>query len=536
MEQQINYLSVVQIAPSKMNPRKFFDHDSLEELAKSILEVGILSPMIVRPDADGYEIVCGERRYKAGLIAGLKDFPVIIRELDDDAAMDLMITENLQRQDVSPMEEAEAFKNLIELRNKTIQDLMLRFAKSEKYIRYRIKLNDLIPELKDQLSKDMISLGHAHELCKLDALIQKEILQEFFSEKRRNESWYSLPTVSSIKNTILRNYTLELENAPFSTKDATLDKKAGPCTTCHYNSSTNTLMFPDLPAKGVCLKKTCYKHKSDIDFDRKIKKVIEEEPGTILGYSYAYGDEEKWIKGKIKEGLPIIETTWSTGFEQLDKKEYRSDDPTHVKVLIVTGNEKGRFEYRKRRNNSAGTAEEITVDSQIRELQEKDNRNKELSFEKLYLKAKEILNTNKYSDFNTDLTQAEYAALYVIMLGDANESLRKELFSSESSYIENHKKLPAANRITPEQVVRLTRSFIQSKLANGSPNYNVSESNISIEICNQFFPEEINPIQIELDGKYLNRKKKIEERIAELKGSIPEKKETKKGKKTSQPA
>ena len=533
MEQKITYVPATTVHPSKLNPRKSIDNDSLQELSNSIKEVGILSPIIVRNNESGWEIVCGERRFKAAVMAQIDTIPVIIRDLDDDQAMDLMITENLQRQDVSPIEEAKAFQNLIELRGYTVQGLIERFAKSEKYIRHRLKLNDLIPELQEQLNKDMISIGHAYEICKLEAKYQKEIFKEYFSESERNRNWYSLPSVSQIKGHIKTNYTHDLSEAAFSLKDATLDKKAGPCIVCQYNSATNTLLFPDMPAKGVCLNPPCYKQKSDIDFERKVNKILEEEPGTILGYTYAYGDDEKWIKAKKKEGLPICEVGYSGGLRHIDKKEYKADNPSHVKVFRVDNSSKGKIEYFKRLKTPDGKAETLSAKQQIDELRAKDARNKELTFEKLYLKAKDILHEHNYTELNTYLTPNEYIALYVIMMENASEILRKELLGKESYYIENIKKLPAAQSITPDQAVRLTRSFIQSKLANGSPNYNISESKITLEICKQFFPEEINPIELELDGKYLNRKKKIDERIAEIEAQTPAKKETKKSKKTA---
>jgi ParB family chromosome partitioning protein len=535
MEQKITYLSRNILALSNKNPRKIFDEEGLKELSNSIKEVGMLSPIIVRPDGDGYEIICGARRFKAACMTEYMEVPCIIRELDDDQAMDLMITENLQRQDVSPIEEARAFKSLIELRGYTVQGLIDRFAKSEKYIRYRIKLNDLIPEFVDQLSKEMITLGHANELCKLDPSIQKEIFNERFSEKKQ---YYGETNVSSLKSLIKSHYTLDLSDAPFSTKDATLDKKAGPCITCSFNSATNTLLFPDMPTKGVCLNKPCFKNKSEIDFERKLKKVMEEEPSTIIGCRYAYGDDEKWIKEqkKKKDGVPVFEIDYESGFVSLDKAVYDPNDPTHVKVFRVDNSSKGKFEYYKRTKGDDSSVESVTLQSQIDELRIKDARNKELSFEKVYLKAKELLKANGYSDLNTDLTPAEYIALYVIMMDAANDDLRKELNVTGGYYIESKTKLPAAQKITPEQVVRLTRSFIQSKLANTSPNYNISESKVTINLCKAFFPEEISAFELEQEGKYLNRKKKIDERIAELQAQAPVKKESKKGKKTSQEA
>ncbi|KAF0190419.1 MAG: chromosome partitioning protein ParB family, partial [Bacteroidetes bacterium] len=116
--QTIEYIETMNIRSSDLNPRKSFDENAIAELSKSIIEVGILQPIIVRlshfkKGTENYELVCGERRWRAAKEAGLKTVPAIIRELKDQEALDLMITENLQRKDVSPLEEAEAFMNLI---------------------------------------------------------------------------------------------------------------------------------------------------------------------------------------------------------------------------------------------------------------------------------------------------------------------------------------------------------------------------------------------------------------------------------------
>ena len=129
MENKIVYLDIKSIDANPNNPRKAFAEDALKELSESIKELGVLQPITVRPLDGGYQVVCGERRWRAANLAGLTEIPAIVRELNDEEAMDIAITENLQRNDVSPFEEADAFQFLIDNKNYTIADLCKRFGK-----------------------------------------------------------------------------------------------------------------------------------------------------------------------------------------------------------------------------------------------------------------------------------------------------------------------------------------------------------------------------------------------------------------------
>ena len=156
---EVQQIPIGRVKPSPMNPRKTFDEGGLQELADNIMQQGLLQPITVRPlkstgtdpfaDCE-YEIVCGERRYRALLIIaqGKDDYkvPCIVRNLTDDEAFDAMITENLQRLDVDPIEEAFAFSQLVK-RGDTTEEIALRFGKSQRFVTDRIKLNNLIPEL-----------------------------------------------------------------------------------------------------------------------------------------------------------------------------------------------------------------------------------------------------------------------------------------------------------------------------------------------------------------------------------------------------
>ena len=146
-ERNITMVALADIQPSGFNPRKHFDETSLYELADSIKQQGVLQPITVRPvdGTDRYGIVFGERRYRASVIAGRDEIPAIVTELSDEEAEEMAITENLQRKDVTPVEEAAAYQRLIESGRHTVQTLAQLFGKNENYIRTRLKFTALIP-------------------------------------------------------------------------------------------------------------------------------------------------------------------------------------------------------------------------------------------------------------------------------------------------------------------------------------------------------------------------------------------------------
>jgi len=167
-------VALSKITVSSFNPRKAFEENELKELSDSIRQVGVLQPVLVRPKGKKFEIVCGERRFRACVLAELKTIPAIIRSLTDDEALEIAITENLQRKDISPIEEAIAYKRLADTGRYDVANLSVRFGKSEAYIRNRIKLNDLINEILQLVSEDIITVSVALELCKYSMEIQMD--------------------------------------------------------------------------------------------------------------------------------------------------------------------------------------------------------------------------------------------------------------------------------------------------------------------------------------------------------------------------
>lgn len=168
-------IPVGDINPNREQPRKNFDEESLAELAQSIREHGIIQPLIVTKKAkDNYEIVAGERRWRAARLAGLDKVPVIVRELAEDRIFTLALIENLQREDLDPIETAMALQDLIEKKNLTQHDLAEMIGKSRSAIANTLRLLNLPPEVRQEIVRGEISEGHGRALLALET--KEEIL------------------------------------------------------------------------------------------------------------------------------------------------------------------------------------------------------------------------------------------------------------------------------------------------------------------------------------------------------------------------
>lgn len=178
-EDSIQEITIAQCRSNPYQPRKTFDPDAIDELKQSILEYGIIQPLIVRKSIKGYEIVVGERRFRAAKEAGLKTVPAIVKELSDEKMMELALLENLQREDLSPIEEAYAYSNLINELNITQEELSKRLGKSRSHIANMVRLLSLPEKIISMIDDGELSMGHGRALLglkdkeKMDAVVRK---------------------------------------------------------------------------------------------------------------------------------------------------------------------------------------------------------------------------------------------------------------------------------------------------------------------------------------------------------------------------
>ena len=164
-----NSLPLSEIVPNKEQPRKTFDEGALEELADSIKQHGVLQPLLVRPlPSGGYQLVAGERRWRASRIAGLKEVPVVVKELSDVETMEIAIIENLQREDLNPIEEAEGLQALIDRCGFTQEEVATSVGKSRPAIANALRLLKLPSEVREMTKNGEISAGHARALLAFD--------------------------------------------------------------------------------------------------------------------------------------------------------------------------------------------------------------------------------------------------------------------------------------------------------------------------------------------------------------------------------
>lgn len=164
-----NSLPLSEIVPNKEQPRKTFDEGALEELADSIKQHGVLQPLLVRPlPSGGYQLVAGERRWRASRIAGLKEVPVVVKELSDVETMEIAIIENLQREDLNPIEEAEGLQALIDRCSFTQEEVATSVGKSRPAIANALRLLKLPSEVREMTKNGEISAGHARALLAFD--------------------------------------------------------------------------------------------------------------------------------------------------------------------------------------------------------------------------------------------------------------------------------------------------------------------------------------------------------------------------------
>lgn len=199
-----NTLPLSEIVPNKDQPRKTFDEAALDELADSIRQHGVLQPLLVRPlTTGGYQLVAGERRWRASKLAGLKEVPVVVKELSDTETMEIAIIENLQREDLNPIEEAEGLQALIDKCGFTQEQVAVSVGKSRPAIANSLRLLKLPPEVRDMAKNGEISAGHARALLAFDneALIY-EAAQNIVKNKMTVRDIERLAKISEKNSTV----------------------------------------------------------------------------------------------------------------------------------------------------------------------------------------------------------------------------------------------------------------------------------------------------------------------------------------------
>ncbi len=192
-EEAVQEIKIKDLRPNPYQPRKTFQQDAIDELKASIIEHGILQPLIVRKSIKGYEIVVGERRYRAAKEAKLTSVPAVVREFTEQQMMELAVLENLQREDLNPIEEGQAYQTLMDKLNLTQEEVAKRLGKSRPHVANHIRLLSLPPKIQELISDGKISMGHGRALLGLRKkanlpMVVEKVIKESMNV-RQLEKW-----------------------------------------------------------------------------------------------------------------------------------------------------------------------------------------------------------------------------------------------------------------------------------------------------------------------------------------------------------
>jgi len=336
-EPQFAMLELAMVVASRTNPRKHFDQAKLNELAEGIKASGVHQPVLVRPlPADrlqetfadrrkgsplpSHEIVAGERRYRASKLAGASTIPAMIRRLTDDQVREIQLIENLQREDLTALEEAEGFHDLMEHSHLSAEEVGAKVKKSKAYVYARIKLRDLTQEPRDALESGKIDPSIALPIARIpDAKLQKKALAEALKRDYKDEPVHS---VRSFETWLRENVMLDLAKATFNIKDETLHATAGSCKTCPKRTGANPDLFADVKGADICTDPRCFEAKAEVHRGRLVAKA------EAKGYTVIEGKAAKEIVGQY--GYQPLK-----GYSRLDQKRTDIDEsgPSLRKLL-----------------------------------------------------------------------------------------------------------------------------------------------------------------------------------------------------------
>lgn len=268
-EPTFNPIPLSRITPSKTNPRKSFDEKKLAELAESIGKHGIVQPLLLRVSGSNYEIVAGERRFRAAQRLKLETVPAIVRDLSDRDVLEIQVIENLQREDLDPLEEADGYAKLLRSYRYTADEIAEKIGKSRSYVYARLKLTALCPEARKALESEAISDSIALLVARIpDAKLQREAVKAI-ADGRRTLSF------REAQDYIQREFMLRLADAPWDKKDETLVDGAGPCTTCPMRTGNQPELFGDVKSADVCTSPPCFRKKMDAHAKRQLAAAKE---------------------------------------------------------------------------------------------------------------------------------------------------------------------------------------------------------------------------------------------------------------------
>lgn len=370
--QELKVLAIEKVVPSKTNPRKYFDPEEHEKMVASVKSKGILNPLNVRPMNGHFELVAGERRWRAAKAAGLKEVPVLVRELTDDQVLEVQLLENVQRQDLQPLELCAGFRALLD-RGMDVKTIAWRIGRSSTYVHQTMRLVDLAKKGMKLLEEGQLKLGSALRIAPLPPAEQAEVIDWFVDELDYGDG---PPTEKDVADHIAEQLR-DLGKAPWDLKDEHLLPGVPSCTACPKRTGNSPDLFTDIRSKERCIDGACFKKKME-RWSNLERARLEEEGVRLVKIS-----EKRTSLAKEEHGAGTLGHDRYKVIE--DKKEcdhtaqgYRCDGEAPGTVIKVCTNQKCKVHHPE---VAKAAASEVKYREQREERKEKDELERQIKLE-----------------------------------------------------------------------------------------------------------------------------------------------------------
>lgn len=558
IESKMMEIEITKISPSPRNPRKTFSEEDLAELAQNIRNQGLLQPITVRPIGKTYEIVCGERRYRACKLNAEEDkkkkatIACIVKEMTDEEAFEAMITENLQRKDVDPIEEAFAFGELINS-GKSIDEVAARFGKTKRFVQERVKLNTLISPLKELTTSGNIPIAGAFMLAKLTEDLQKAYYENI--KNRYGDMSELTIEVREINGWISREF-MRLESAPFLEYDEEDETKPPTeewntcfekCANCCMNTGNSGCLFYSMKEDHRCTDRKCFEKKAAAYWFNKIEqfgeRITKEGDAVQVGNVVIVdgGDEQYGYDNVKRIRKALLQMISDKGYmiakpDAFDGQcKYYGDDERIPKLLkqekviecITLGTSWGinvdSCYYYVKGQQGADPDEDPTA-REARELADKydkllnkmnDNANEEL---------RKWCMEKQYSERKGKLADKEELFFWCFVVLNAGSEIIRE--SGATEYCDQEKIIAyVKNNLTEENMVRWQRAFI-NKICYEKATYNKLAQRAMRECFRIAYPKPFEEMAKKYADQFEKRSEKIKLRLEEIGYNVKGKKIT----------
>ena len=547
-EQQIALDSIV---PNDFNPRRNFSEQSLRELADNMTRIGLIHAVTLRPRSDGqegYSLVCGERRFRAARLAGWETIRAKICPMSDAEAEDFAIAENLQREDITPFEQGQAFKRLIDTRRYDVGTLALHFGRTRDFVLSRIRLLDLIPEVIELLNSEEINISQALELCRYEKEIQREVYDGYF-KMGLDCHWRHL-RAKELRSRLAGMYLSQLDSYRFDKTE---------CMSCASNRA-NQVLFADCDGTCAgCQNRSCMVRKNEEYLLHRAVTLLQDDPRTVLatdgtmpsavsealetnGYhvemlAYSSGDygeapdapeEPDPAAYEDEEAFAAARAAYESdlaAFTELTRElEYRISEGRVRKYAVI-----GALDVDIRYAEVEEEQKEVVLDdgrkvvvavlpeSPIESLQQQDLRNRQTCYEHITSDMKDLFYETRIT--NKPLQKEEIQMFYyAVMKHLGDERLRQcGIKSREKWCVTPEERFAAAGRLTEKQHAALLRTFLLSFFRQNAPDYNCTDEVLDTKLMCRFadlnFEEQSRAVQQKYLSIFEKRHDRLQERI-----------------------